>query len=226
MIGRAILARRLRSGWFAAAPLLLAACGGGLRPLPPATAPAPQSPPPAVAADAPRSILARPPNTDPLSDGVTDVDLDALWLRQLMVPIEGFAPSVLRNDYDARRGNRSHRALDMLAPKGTPILSADDGTIGRVDRTPLGGNIVYALDANNQFIYYYAHLDKHRKGLAPGDAVRKGDVIGYVGTTGNAPANTPHLHFQVMLRGPGRMWWDGPAINPWPFFVYSGMANQ
>lgn len=143
-----------------------------------------------------------------------------------MVPLDGLAPAALRNDYDASRGSRSHRALDMLAPKGTPILSADDGTIGRVDRTPIGGNIIYATDADNLFVYYYAHLDRHAPGLVVGQTVRKGDVIGYVGTTGNAPANTPHLHFQIMVRGSGRMWWDGPPINPWPFFVYSGATNQ
>jgi murein DD-endopeptidase MepM/ murein hydrolase activator NlpD len=157
-----------------------------------------------------------------LEAGVTEEDLDALWVRQLMVPVAGVAPAAVRNDYDARRGARAHRALDLLAPKGTPVLAADDGRIGRLGTTPVGGNIVYAIDSHERFVYYYAHLDRHARGLAVGDRVRKGEVIGYVGTTGNAPSSVPHLHFQVMKRGAGRAWWDGPSINPWPFFVFSG----
>ncbi len=141
-----------------------------------------------------------------------------------MVPVAGMAPSALRNDYDARRGARAHRALDMMAPKGTPVLAADDGRIGRVGTTPIGGNIIYATDPDEQFVYYYAHLDRHARGLSVGDRVRKGDVIGYVGTTGNAPASVPHLHFQVMKRGNGRAWWDGPPINPWTLFVLPGTS--
>lgn len=196
-----------------------AACGGGLTPLGPATAPTPAGAPPELPA---ASTGDRPATAGPLEAGVTDADLDALWARQLMVPVAGTAPSALRNDFDARRGARAHRALDMLAPKGTPVLAADDGRIGRVGTTPIGGNIIYATDPDERFVYYYAHLDRHVRGLSVGDRVRKGDVIGYVGTTGNAPANVPHLHFQVMKRGAGRVWWDGPAINPWPFFVLPG----
>jgi murein DD-endopeptidase MepM/ murein hydrolase activator NlpD len=155
---------------------------------------------------------------------VTEADLDALWARELMVPVAGMAPSQVANNYEAGRGARLHLALDLMAPKGTPVLAADDGRIGRLGTTPVGGNIIYATDPDERFVYYYAHLDRHARGLSVGDRVRKGDVIGYVGTTGNAPANAPHLHFQVMRRGAGRAWWDGPAINPWPFFVFEGLS--
>lgn len=202
-----------------AALIGLGACGGGLTPLPPSTAPSPSR-------DSPRPTRDRPAPSGPLGEGVRDVDLDALWQRQLMVPVQGLSPSKLRNDYEARRGARTHLALDMLAPRGTPVLAADDGTVGRLGTTPMGGNIVYTTDPQQRFVYYYAHLDRHARGLSVGDKVRKGDVIGYVGTTGNAPANAPHLHFQVMLRGSGRAWWEGPTINPWPFFVHSGTANR
>lgn len=168
----------------------------------------------------------RPAPSGPLGDGVTDADLDALWLRQLMVPVEGMTPATLSNDYEARRGSRLHLALDLRAPRGTPVLAADDGRIGRVGTTPVGGHIVYATDPDERFVYYYAHLDRHARGLAVGDRVRKGQVIGYVGTTGNAPADTPHLHFQVMRRGAGRAWWDGPPINPHPFFVLPGSTAR
>ncbi len=201
----------------------LSACGGGLTPLAPSTAPTPEgrrSPSVTIPSG-------RPAVSGSLSAGVTERDLDLLWARQLMVPVEGAEPSELRNDYDAKRsGGRTHRAIDVMSPKGTPVLAADDGRIGRIGTTPIGGNIIYAIDPDERFVYYYAHLDRHARGLQTGQRVQKGDVIGYVGTTGNAPANVPHLHFQVMLRGSGRAWWDGPAINPWLFFVYSGSANQ
>jgi peptidoglycan LD-endopeptidase LytH len=200
------------------------ACGGGLTPLPPGAAPTPVVPERPTAAPVP--VAARPAAVGALEAGVSEADLDALWARQLMVPVAGIAPTAVRNDYDARRGARAHRALDLLAPKGTPVLAADDGRIGRLGTTPVGGNIVYATDPEERFVYYYAHLDRHARGLSVGDRVRKGDVIGYVGTTGNAPATVPHLHFQVMKRGSGRAWWDGPAINPWPFFVFSGTSPR
>jgi murein DD-endopeptidase MepM/ murein hydrolase activator NlpD len=196
------------------------ACGGGLAPLPPASAPVPTGAVPVA------SGAARPAHAGPLSAGVDHADLDALWARQLMVPVRGVAPDEVRNDYAARRGARAHLALDLLAPRGTPVLSADDGRIGRLGTTPVGGNIVYATDPDERFVYYYAHLDRHARGVSVGDRVRKGDVIGYVGTTGNAPANTPHLHFQVMRRGNGRAWWDGPPINPWSFFVLPGVTAR
>jgi peptidoglycan LD-endopeptidase LytH len=195
------------------------ACGRGLTPLPPGTAPTPIGP--AVTATS-----TRPASPGPLEGGVTEADLDALWARQLMVPVAGMPPTALRNDYDARRGNRTHRALDMLAPKGTPVLAADDGRIGRVGTTPTGGNIVYATDPDERFVYYYAHLERHARGVSAGARVRKGDVLGYVGTTGNAPSTVPHLHFQVMKRGAGRVWWDGTPINPWPFFVLPGVSAR
>jgi murein DD-endopeptidase MepM/ murein hydrolase activator NlpD len=204
-----------RGATLALAALLLSACRGGPASPPVSTAPVPRS------AEASPSG-ARPAAVGPLGPGVTDDDLDALWARQLMVPVSGIAPGAVRNDYEAGRGRRLHLALDLLAPRGTPVLAADDGRIGRLGTTPIGGNIIYATDPEERFVYYYAHLDRHARGLSVGDRVRKGDVIGYVGTTGNAPANTPHLHFQVMRRGAGRAWWDGPAINPWPFFVHPG----
>ncbi len=192
--------------------VFLAACGPALTPLPPASAPVPVRAPTGP----------RPAPSGPLGAGITEADLDALWMRRLMVPVAGLAPEQLRNDYEAGRGARLHYALDMRAPRGTAVLAADDGRVGRLGTTPLGGNILYVTDPDDRFVYYYAHLDRHARGLSVGDRVRKGEVIGYVGTTGNAPDNAPHLHFQVMRRGTGRAWWDGPPINPWPFFVFSG----
>ncbi len=154
---------------------------------------------------------------------MTDADLDLLWQRQLMVPVEGMDRRAVKNTYEAgRAGGRIHGALDLMAPRFTAVLAADDCVIGRMFSGPIGGIVIYATDIDGRFVYYYAHLERYRPGLAVGDRVAKGTVIGYVGTTGNAPPDAPHLHFQVMKRGVGRAWWDGPPINPIFFFALDG----
>lgn len=201
--------------------ILLAACAGGgaTREIvsPPTPVPAKR--------EARRDLPATPRHPEPLQRGVTPEDLDALWARQLMVPVEGMAVADVTNTYPARRGRRIHGALDLMAPKGTPVLAADDSVIGRLYTGALGGIVVYAFDPEGRFVYYYAHLDRYRRGLSVGDRVSKGEVIGYVGTTGNAPRTLPHLHFQVMTRGRGRTWWDGPYLNPYPYFALDGVRR-
>jgi len=173
--------------------------------------------------DPERRLPPRPEYREPLEPGVDESDLDALWAHRLMVPVHGFTREGLRDTYTApRSGDRNHRAIDLLSPDGTPVIAADDQVIGRMGETPLGGIILYASDLSVQFVYYYAHLQAYRRGLAVGDTVARGEVIGYVGSTGNASPAEPHLHFQVMKRGTGRAWWDGPPINPYLFFAFDG----
>jgi peptidoglycan LD-endopeptidase LytH len=167
----------------------------------------------------------RPRETAASEAGVTAADLDRLRERQLMVPVAGIRPAQVPDNYNARRGNRIHAALDIMAPRGTPVLSADAGRIFRLRSSELGGITIYATDPDEMFVYYYAHLDGYRRGLTEGIPVAKGEVIGYVGTTGNAPPNVPHLHFQVMKLGSGRRWWDGEPINPHPFLTLTGIAR-
>ncbi|MBL0169752.1 MAG: M23 family metallopeptidase [Gemmatimonadaceae bacterium] len=204
--------------------LVVTACSRGGAAMPPATAP---SPAPSPGADKPPAMATvigrRPEYRSPRDDAVTDADLDALWERQLMVPVENLSRLSLRDDFSAKRGDRIHGALDLLAPRYTAVLASDDCVIGRLFTGPVGGIVVYATDLSERFVYYYAHLQRYRRGLAVGDRVAKGSVIGYVGTTGNAPPDTPHLHFQVMKRAPGRVWWDGPSINPLSFFAFDGV---
>ncbi len=181
----------------------------------------------APVASPPVSLGRRPEYHSPRDESITDDDLDALWEHQIMVPVEGMQRRQVRDDFEAKRtdgnGDRIHAALDLLAPRFTPVLAADDVVIGRLSTGPVGGIVIYASDLAKRFVYYYAHLQRYRRGLAVGDTVAKGSVIGYVGTTGNAPPDTPHLHFQVMKRGTGRAWWDGPAINPLLFFTFDGV---
>ncbi len=146
-------------------------------------------------------------------------ELQALSTRQLLMPVKGFDPKALRDNFDEARGIRRHEALDIMAARGTPVVAADDGTIAKLFRSVAGGITIYQLDPSEKFVYYYAHLDRYRDGLAEGEAVKRGDVIGYVGSTGNAPANAPHLHFTIFQLGPEKKWWRGKAVNPYPYLA-------
>jgi murein DD-endopeptidase MepM/ murein hydrolase activator NlpD len=141
-----------------------------------------------------------------------------------MVPVAGVAPGDVSDTFTASRGERNHNALDIMAPRGTPVLVADSGTVWKVRSNNLGGLTVYVLDHEERFVYYYAHLDTYRRGLKEGEKVQQGSVIGYVGTTGNAPRDVPHLHFQVLIYRCNGRWWDGDPINPHKFLAKPGKA--
>lgn len=135
--------------------------------------------------------------------------------RDLEVPVEGIKPDQLVRSFSDARGERHHEALDILAPAGTPVRAAEDGTIARLFLSKAGGITIYQFDPGERFCYYYAHLQRYADGLREGQRVRKGDVIGYVGTTGNAPKNTPHLHFAILRLTSDRHWWEGTPIDPY-----------
>lgn len=146
----------------------------------------------------------------------------ALAGKGLIIPVEGVDPSRVRDSYTASRGGRTHDAVDIMAPRGTPVIAADSGTIFKLRQNQAGGFTIYQLDPDERFVYYYAHLDHYAEGIVEGKAVRQGDLLGFVGTTGNAPKDLPHLHFQVMLyRGRGQ-YWGGEPINPHPFLTRAG----
>ncbi|MEO7455183.1 MAG: M23 family metallopeptidase, partial [Gemmatimonadaceae bacterium] len=120
---------------------------------------------------------------------------------------------------EGRDAGRVHRALDILAARGTAVIAADSGHILRLGMNGLGGNVIYATDPLGRIVYYYAHLDAFQAGVVQGAAIARGDTLGFVGTTGNAPKDTPHLHFQVMRMPPDGKYWDGDPINPYPLFL-------
>ncbi|HEX8848629.1 MAG TPA: M23 family metallopeptidase [Gemmatimonadaceae bacterium] len=191
-----------RFALLAPAVLLVAACRYG-KPV----GPAPTRPPAAT-----RGTV--------IPDGVPLADYDYLRQRHLRIPVANVELSRIPDSFDDERdGQRRHHAVDILAPKGTPVLAADDGRILKLRTGGAGGITIYAVDPQERFVYYYAHLDRRRKGIAEGDRVEKGDTIGFVGTTGNAPKDTPHLHFQIMLMPPDHKWWTGIPVNPRPLFV-------
>ncbi len=165
------------------------------------------------------------PGTAPPAVGVTRGDLEMLRTRGLMVPVAGVEPRRVSDTFEAgRSGGRQHNAVDIMAPLRTPVISAEAGRVLRISANTLGGLTVYTLDGEERFVYYYAHLDSYREGLYVGQPLREGDVIGYVGTTGNSPASVPHLHFQVMRYQP-RRYWDGVPVNPHPFLQRTGAAR-
>jgi len=136
--------------------------------------------------------------------------------RKLEMPVEGVKPDDLVRSFDDRRsGARSHEALDILAPRNTPVKAVEDGTIARLFESKAGGTTIYQFDPTERYCYYYAHLERYAEGLREGDKVRKGQVIGYVGTSGNAPKNTPHLHFAVFKLTDAKHWWEGTPIDPY-----------
>ena len=144
--------------------------------------------------------------------------LERLREKEVMIPVAGVGPSRIEDTFTAVRdgGERQHNAMDILAPRNTPILAADDGVILRLSTNALGGITVYATDRDREFVYYYAHLDHYHHDLAAGQQIQKGDTLGYVGTTGNAPKDVPHLHFQIMLWPADGKWWNGEPVNPYP----------
>ncbi|HEV7487875.1 MAG TPA: M23 family metallopeptidase [Thermoanaerobaculia bacterium] len=137
--------------------------------------------------------------------------------RPLIMPVSGIDPSSIHDMFDEMRGTtRRHDALDILAPRNTPVVAADDGTVKKLFTSVPGGLTVYEFDPDQRYCYYYAHLDAYAPGLHEGQILHRGDLVGYVGTTGNAPKDTPHLHFAVIRLDPDKRWWTGSAINPYP----------
>lgn len=145
-----------------------------------------------------------------------------------MIPVDGVEPRSLRDTFnEARDGGRTHRATDILAPRGTPVLAAISGQVLRMSQSSLGGITAYLVDDEARYVYYYAHLDHYADALTQGLRVQAGDVIGYVGTSGNAPPDTPHLHFQVMRLKEGQHdWWNGTAVDVRPFMIRTGKARE
>jgi peptidoglycan LD-endopeptidase LytH len=136
----------------------------------------------------------------------------------LIVPVSGIARSALDDTWgDARAEGRSHQGIDIMAPRGRAVVAAVDGRIVKFFDSDRGGTTIYQFDGRGRYVYYYAHLESRAVGLAEGDLVRQGDIIGYVGSTGNAA--TPHLHFEIQLLGPERQWWRATSVNPYSYLV-------
>jgi murein DD-endopeptidase MepM/ murein hydrolase activator NlpD len=144
-----------------------------------------------------------------------------LQARNLRLPIDDARVEAMKGGFAERRdnGGRPHEAVDILAPRNTPVHAVEDGMIAKLFFSKAGGITIYQFDPTERFCYYYAHLERYASGLKDGQHVSRGDVIGYVGTTGNAPPNTPHLHFAVFELDQERRWWKGRALDPYLVFT-------
>jgi murein DD-endopeptidase MepM/ murein hydrolase activator NlpD len=138
----------------------------------------------------------------------------------LLLPVEGIAASQLVDTFNASRsGGRSHNALDIMAPRGSLVVSATDGVVEQLHQSRLGGTTAYVRSTDGNWVYYYAHLDSYAPGLEAGQRVRQGDPIGRVGSTGNADPRWPHLHFAMYRMAAGERWYQGRPIDPYPLLA-------
>jgi murein DD-endopeptidase MepM/ murein hydrolase activator NlpD len=179
----------------------------------------PAATPAGAATPAPRVLS--PLSTDDDDDDDEKDAVAALRRRHLRSPIDDADFERLKGAFTERRtgnGGHVHEAVDILAPRHTPIKAVENGTIAKLFDSKAGGHTVYQFDPSRRFVYYYAHLERYAEGLRDGQAVDAGDIIGYVGTSGNAPPNTPHLHFTIFELDASQRWWQGRAIDPYLVF--------
>ncbi len=139
---------------------------------------------------------------------------------------DGFDPERMKGSYYQGRGASMHEATDMLSPRNTPIHAVSDGLIAKLFTSRFGGTTIYQFDPTGKYVFYYAHLQNYAGGLAEGQTVKRGAIIGYVGTSGNAPANTAHLHLSIGILGKDQRWWKSTPIDPYEVFVGSPIARS
>jgi murein DD-endopeptidase MepM/ murein hydrolase activator NlpD len=149
----------------------------------------------------------------------TAADVELLRGRHLLVPVQGVRPEDVKDSFsDPRGGGRVHDALDVMAPRNTPVLAVEDGKVAKLFQSRQGGNTIYQFDPTATYCYYYAHLDRYADDLREGGSIHRGQLLGFVGSTGNADSAAPHLHFAIFRLTPDRHWWQGTPLNPYLLF--------
>lgn len=187
--------------------------------------PTPATPPPAPAA------VASSPPPQPQPSAAPSAPIAAPLPEQtppaatpsnlvLTIPVKGVAASELTDTYtQTRGGDRIHEALDIMAPRGREVVAVDDGKVAKLFNSKQGGLTVYQFDPSERYAYYYAHLDSYALGIQEGKLLKRGELIGYVGSSGNADPAAPHLHFAIFELGSEKRWWEGKPINPYPLLT-------
>lgn len=172
-----------------------------------------------------RDTLRLDPEADPQTRAANSIEIGPAGLA---VPVAGVSPEALVDTFTQARagGARRHDAIDIMAPRGTPVISASAGVIEKLYFSEGGGGIsAYVRSNDKRWIYYYAHLDAYADGLKEGQRIGIGDPIGTVGSTGNAAADAPHLHFAIHRMEPEEGWWEGRPVNPYPLLAGSDAAG-
>jgi murein DD-endopeptidase MepM/ murein hydrolase activator NlpD len=149
---------------------------------------------------------------------IVSLAVGAAWassLMELSTPIAGLTKADLRDTFIEVHSGHAHEAIDIMAVRGTPVHAVVNGRIAKLFLSKAGGNTIYEFDDKSEYSFYYAHLDRYAEGLKEGAQVRRGEVIGYVGFSGNASPDAPHLHFAVFELGPAKNWWKGRVMNPY-----------
>ena len=187
----------------------------------PVALPAPDasSVPVQASADPPARIIVDPHGSEPPMEAPA-VPAPSVAPMALAMPVRGVAATQLADTFTQARGvDRVHDAIDIMAPEGTPVLAAADGKVVKLFDSKAGGITLYQFDPSERLVYYYAHLQGYAQGITEGMTIKHGEVIGYVGSTGNASPDRPHLHFAVGVLTPEKRWWDYTAINPYPLLT-------
>jgi murein DD-endopeptidase MepM/ murein hydrolase activator NlpD len=170
---------------------------------------------PKAAPHRPVSAPAEPPSRD---GRAKESSID---LKELATPLAALRASEILDTFHQARdgGERKHEAVDLMAPRGTPVLAMTTGVVKRLFHSKPGGLTVYQFDSDEEYCYYYAHLDRYADGIEEGEWLERGSLLGYVGSTGNAPESAPHLHLAIFRLGSGKRWWEGTPINPYPILI-------
>ena len=185
--------------------------------------PAARSPPAAVTLP-PVSSKSKAP--DPI-EPVRTLPPTTAPVGPLLVPVAGVDARQLSDTFtQSRAAGRPHEAIDIMAPRGTPVIAVADGKVEKLFLSKPGGLTVYQFDTEQKLAYYYAHLDGYAPGLVEGQHLKRGDLVGFVGSSGNANPAHPHLHFAIFELGPEKRWWEGRAINPYPLLVGDATAPR
>ncbi len=172
-----------------------------------------------------RAAALKPPPREPLPlVARKNLPDEPLVERRLIIPVLGVKPGSLMDTFNQGRTGHIHEALDIMAPRGTPVLAADQGRVEKLFTSKPGGLTVYQFDGSGAYCYYYAHLDGYAPGLKEGQLLHQGDVLGFVGSTGNASPAAPHLHFAIFRLGPEKHWWQGTPIDP--YTLLAGSAGE
>jgi murein DD-endopeptidase MepM/ murein hydrolase activator NlpD len=176
---------------------------------------APHPPPEASPSKPPAPTLSLAARTEAAPREQPPPDAPSSLPRSLLIPVSGLSPSELVDNFNEMHNGHRHEALDIMAARGTPVVAVDEGNVVKLFTSKQGGLTVYQFNATQSWCFYYAHLDRYAQGLKEGMLLRKGGILGYVGSSGNASPKAPHLHFTIFKLGPEKRWWQGTPIDPY-----------